>query len=723
MTAGVALVRPPSTRMAEGLVTYAERVPADPARAARQHAAYVAALADAGWGVHPVAPADDLPDSAFVEDTVVVLGDLAVLTRPGAAERRAEVAGTEAAIRALGLEIARIEAPGTLDGGDVLQVGATVYAGRGGRTNAEGIRQLGEHAATRGRTVVPVALHRVLHLKSAVTALPDGTIVGADPSLLDTAPFPDVRVVPEEAGAHVVPLGGATVLIAASAPRTAALLAGEGLDVVTVDIGEFEKLEGCVTCLSVLVGHARRIGAAPAGGPPVRSRECSEPTVEADRRTLEALQRITDAALAHLSEGDLLDGAAAAHHRHPRHRHGRHPPARAGPRRAAGAGREGDRGGGRAGRGDPGRQGVRRARGGRAAGDRHRGRRPRRHLQPDPAREGHPLAARRAAGGQGAPDRRAARRQPHPPRVHRRRAPISSRSPPTARRSPSRTPSCSSASGRRATRRRPRGAGSRPSSASPTRPSPTCPRSELLIALLDRISAVMGTDTAAILLLVPERDVLRARAAKGIEEEVEQGVEIPVGEGFAGRVVAERRAIAIEDVDHADILNPILREKGIRSLLGVPLLVEGRPIGVLHVGSLTPRRFSAEERDLLQLGADRAALAIDHAILFEQRRLAETLQRRLLPQNLERVGGLEVASRYLPAVGETLGGDWYDAFALDRDRVALAVGDVVGHGIEAAAVMAQLRTALRAYAAEGHPGAGGGRAGEPPHVGRSGRGR
>jgi dimethylargininase len=253
MTAGVALVRRPSSRMAEGLVTHVERVPADAALAARQHAAYVAALERAGWAIRSVAAADELPDSAFVEDTVVVVEDLAVLARPGAPERRAEVAGTEEAIRSLGLEVARIEAPGTLDGGDVLQVGGTVYAGRGGRTDAEGIRQLREHVASRGRTVVPVALHGVLHLKSAVTALPDGTIIGADPALLDTGPFPGVRLVPEEAGAHVVPLGGDTVLIAASAPRTAALLAAEGLDVMPVDIGEFEKLEGCVTCLSVLV--------------------------------------------------------------------------------------------------------------------------------------------------------------------------------------------------------------------------------------------------------------------------------------------------------------------------------------------------------------------------------------------------------------------------------------------------------------------------------------
>jgi dimethylargininase len=200
-----------------------------------------------------VAPADELPDSAFVEDTVVVCGGLAVLTRPGAPDRRAEVAGTDEAVRALGLDVARIEAPGTLDGGDVLQVGRTLYAGRGGRTDHEGIRQLGELAARRGFEVVTVPLHRVLHLKSAVTALPDGTIVAADPSLVDTAPLPPLRAVPEEAGSHVVPLGGDTVLIAASAPRSAEQLAAQGLDVIAVDISEFEKMEGCVTCLSVLV--------------------------------------------------------------------------------------------------------------------------------------------------------------------------------------------------------------------------------------------------------------------------------------------------------------------------------------------------------------------------------------------------------------------------------------------------------------------------------------
>ena len=130
-----------------------------------------------------------------------------------------------------------------------------MYVGRGGRTNAEGIRQLRRHAATRGRTVVPVRLNAVLHLKSAVTALPDGTFITSDPSLFDPAPFPALRLVPEDTGSHVILTGGGAVVMAASAPRSAELLDDLGFDVVTVDIGEFEKREGCVTCLSVLVAE------------------------------------------------------------------------------------------------------------------------------------------------------------------------------------------------------------------------------------------------------------------------------------------------------------------------------------------------------------------------------------------------------------------------------------------------------------------------------------
>jgi serine phosphatase RsbU (regulator of sigma subunit)/anti-sigma regulatory factor (Ser/Thr protein kinase) len=199
-------------------------------------------------------------------------------------------------------------------------------------------------------------------------------------------------------------------------------------------------------------------------------------------------------------------------------------------------------------------------------------------------------------------------------------------------------------------------------------------------------------------------DELVARAAKGIEEEVEQGVRIPIGRGFAGRIAAQRSPVAIEDIDRAEIVNPILRQKGIRSLLGVPLLVDDEVIGVLHVGTLVPRIFSESDSKLLQLAADRAALAIDRARLYEQRRVVEAMQRALLPDAVPEIPGVEIAVRYRPAdVGQTIGGDWYDAFELGDGRIAFAIGDVMGRGVEAAALMAQLRTALRAYAFDGHP--------------------
>jgi signal transduction histidine kinase len=144
----------------------------------------------------------------------------------------------------------------------------------------------------------------------------------------------------------------------------------------------------------------------------------------------------------------------------------------------------------------------------------------------------------------------------------------------------------------------------------------------LLAALLSRTREVLAVDTCAVLLLDDETNELVARAAVGIEEEVEQGVRIPVGQGFAGRVAAGRRAVVLDDVDHADVLNPILREKGIKSLLGVPLIVADRVLGVLHVGSLVHRVFDADDVYLLQLAADRAAIAIEHAGAFEAERRA-----------------------------------------------------------------------------------------------------
>ena len=152
---GKALVRAPSSRLAEGLVTHIERTPVDLDLARAQHTAYTAALRQHGWDVRAVAEADDCPDSVFIEDTVVVCGNLAVITRPGAPSRRPETAAVEVVVRDLGLDTVHIEAPDTVDGGDVLQVGTTVYVGQGGRTTAGGISQLAAHLATMGRTVGP----------------------------------------------------------------------------------------------------------------------------------------------------------------------------------------------------------------------------------------------------------------------------------------------------------------------------------------------------------------------------------------------------------------------------------------------------------------------------------------------------------------------------------------------------------------------------------------
>jgi len=138
----------------------------------------------------------------------------------------------------------------------------------------------------------------------------------------------------------------------------------------------------------------------------------------------------------------------------------------------------------------------------------------------------------------------------------------------------------------------------------------------LLEELLARTCRIMNVDTAAILLLDAETNELVARAAKGLEEEVAQGLRIPLGHGFAGRIAAERRTVSIEDVDHAEILNPLLREKGVRSLLGTPLLVQDDVRGVLHVGSLTRREFNEADRDLLRLVAGRATFVIEHSRLY-----------------------------------------------------------------------------------------------------------
>jgi signal transduction histidine kinase len=141
---------------------------------------------------------------------------------------------------------------------------------------------------------------------------------------------------------------------------------------------------------------------------------------------------------------------------------------------------------------------------------------------------------------------------------------------------------------------------------------------ELLSELLLRIRDALNADTAAILLLDETGAELVARAAKGIEEEVERGVRIPFGKGFAGRIAALRRPVVLDDVDHADVLNPILREKGIKSMAGVPLIARGNLLGVVHVGTLTPRLFTPSDVDLLEVVAQRAAIGIDRSLAHEQ---------------------------------------------------------------------------------------------------------
>jgi dimethylargininase len=255
---GTALVRRPGNRLDDGLTTHIDRVPVDVELARAQWNAYVAAFEASGWSTLEIEPADELPDAPFVEDTVVVVADLAVIARPGAPERRAETAATEATLARLGYRIERITAPGTLDGGDVLKLGATFFVGLGGRTNEDGMRQLAAIVASEGIEVRPVRVSRVLHLKSSVTALPDGTVLGHLPVMDEPELIPNLEPVPERNGWRVVLLGQNRLLISTSAPRTAELLERKGYTLVPIDISEFEKREASVTCLSVrLRGRAQ----------------------------------------------------------------------------------------------------------------------------------------------------------------------------------------------------------------------------------------------------------------------------------------------------------------------------------------------------------------------------------------------------------------------------------------------------------------------------------
>jgi sigma-B regulation protein RsbU (phosphoserine phosphatase) len=222
---------------------------------------------------------------------------------------------------------------------------------------------------------------------------------------------------------------------------------------------------------------------------------------------------------------------------------------------------------------------------------------------------------------------------------------------------------------------------------------------ELLATLLDRLRDILQVDTAAALLLDFSSGQLIATAAAGLEEEVRQGVRIPVGRGFAGRIAAEHHPVILDHVDHTTVLNPILWAKGIRSMMGVPMMAGGRVIGVMHVGSLTPRRFTADDIQLLQLAADRAAAVVQSMDAQADRLAAAALQRSLVPAALPAVAGAELAARYIPGEGR-VGGDWYDVFTLPSGELCVVMGDVAGSGLKAAVIMGRMRSALRAYALE-----------------------
>jgi putative methionine-R-sulfoxide reductase with GAF domain len=225
---------------------------------------------------------------------------------------------------------------------------------------------------------------------------------------------------------------------------------------------------------------------------------------------------------------------------------------------------------------------------------------------------------------------------------------------------------------------------------------------DLLGELLDRLRDILEADTAAVLLLNEERTALVARAARGIEEEVRQGMRIPLGRGFAGRVAQARRPVMIDRVDPSTVENPVLWEKGLRLMVGVPLVANDRVLGVLHVGRLVDRPFGADDVQLLEIAGQRIAGAVSARLLALERAAASLLERNLMPHQLPEFPGLALASRYVPAERRAVGGDWYDVFVLPSGTLWVVTGDVAGHGLSAAVTMSHVRSVVRSYAFLGH---------------------
>jgi dimethylargininase len=251
------LLRDPSPALARCELQHLERRPIDLERARRQHRAYGAVLERLGFAPRTLPGEERFPDCVFIEDTAVVLPELAVLARPGAASRRGEVAAVAEALGGL-RPLGRIAAPGTLDGGDVLRLGRRLCVGRSRRTNAQGIAQLRDLVAPHGYEVVAVGIRGCLHLKSAVTAVAEGLLL-ANPDWLDLEPFAGwslLAVDPAEPFAANALLAGGRLLYPDAHPRTRRRLEAAGVEVETVEVSELAKAEGSVTCCALLVGEA-----------------------------------------------------------------------------------------------------------------------------------------------------------------------------------------------------------------------------------------------------------------------------------------------------------------------------------------------------------------------------------------------------------------------------------------------------------------------------------
>lgn len=223
---------------------------------------------------------------------------------------------------------------------------------------------------------------------------------------------------------------------------------------------------------------------------------------------------------------------------------------------------------------------------------------------------------------------------------------------------------------------------------------------QLFRELLERVRELLDVDTAVVLLHEASSRQLVATAAVGLDEEVYHGFRIPVGQGFLGRVTRQLEPVVMDRVDDTTVLNPLLGEKGLRVLLGAPMLAGGALVGVLHVGSCDYRHFTDHDKHLLQVVADRIALAAQTQVSNAERSAAAMLQRSLLSAQLPTVTGLQFAARYVPGARTGVGGDWYDVFELPSGLVGIVIGDVAGHGLPAAVVMGRLRSSLRSYALE-----------------------